>query len=78
MFGIEVVPIEGMNDNFPMPGCRIERITCESPEILDVAAHGTKPSGRCPDCGRASRAMLSFKLLPWNWRKPAQDIAAAA
>lgn len=48
-----------MNDNFPMPGCRIERITRDSPELVHVAAHGTKPDGRCPDCGRASRAVHS-------------------
>jgi len=49
----------GMNDNFPVPGCRIERITRDGPERLHVAAHGTKPHGRCPDCGRASRAVHS-------------------
>jgi transposase len=48
-----------MNDNFPVPGCRIERITRDSPELLHVAAHGTKPNGHCPDCGRASRAVHS-------------------
>jgi transposase len=48
-----------MNDNLPMPGCRIERFTRDSPEVLHIAAHGTKPNGRCPDCGRASRAVHS-------------------
>ena len=48
-----------MNDNFPVPGCRIERITRDSPELLHIAAHGTKPNGRCPGCGRASRAVHS-------------------
>ncbi|MBV9750602.1 MAG: ISL3 family transposase [Acetobacteraceae bacterium] len=48
-----------MNDNFPMPGCRIERITRDSAELVHVAAHGTELSGRCPDCGRASRAVHS-------------------
>jgi transposase len=48
-----------MNDNLPMPGCRIERITRDSPELLYIAAHGTKPNDRCPDCGRASRAVHS-------------------
>jgi transposase len=48
-----------MSELCPMPGCRIERITRESPDLLHIAAHGTRPGGRCPDCGRASRAVHS-------------------
>jgi len=47
-----------MPDFFPMPGCRVERITPVS-DFLDIAAHGTRPGNRCPDCGRASRAVHS-------------------
>jgi hypothetical protein len=49
----------GMKDNCPMPGCRLERITRESPDLLHVAARGTRPGDRCPDCGRTSRAVHS-------------------
>ena len=42
-----------------MRGCSIERITPESPDLLHIAAHGAGPGGRCPDCGRASRAVHS-------------------
>src|SRR5215218_11219450 len=48
-----------MNKLCPMPGCRVEQITREDPGILSVAAHGTRPGGRCPECGRASRAVHS-------------------
>src|SRR5688500_9407749 len=48
-----------MNKLCPMPGCRVEQITREDPGILSVAAHGTRPGGRCPDCGRTSRAVHS-------------------
>jgi len=54
------VPTERiMNKLFPMPGCRIGQIMRASPELLHVTAHGTRPGGRCPDCGRASRAVHS-------------------
>ena len=43
----------------PMPGCSIERITRDGPDFLHIAAYGTRPGGRCPDCGRASRAVHS-------------------
>ncbi len=43
----------------PMPDCRIEAITPDGPTLLHIAAHGTRPGGRCPDCGRASRAVHS-------------------
>src|SRR3954464_15745252 len=45
-----------MNELCPMPGCSIERITPDGPGFLHIAAHGTRPGGRCPDCGRARRA----------------------
>ncbi len=50
----------------PMPGCHVERITTETSELLHIAAHGTRPGGRCPDCGQASRAVHSR-----HRRKPA-------
>jgi hypothetical protein len=48
-----------MNKLLPMPGCSIERITRDGPGSLRLTAHGTRPGGRCPDCGRASRAVHS-------------------
>ena len=48
-----------MNKLCPMPGCSVERITPDGPGFLHVAAHGTRPGSRCPDCGRASRAVHS-------------------
>ena len=48
-----------MNELCPMPGCSVERITRDGPGFLHIAAHGTRPGGRCPDCGRASRAVHS-------------------
>jgi len=48
-----------MNKLCPMPGCSVERITRDGPDFLHVAAHGTRPGSRCPDCGRASRAVHS-------------------
>jgi len=48
-----------MSELCPMPGCRVERVARESPNLLHVAARGTRPGGRCPDCGRASRAVHS-------------------
>src|SRR3954463_5017857 len=49
----------GMNELCPLPGCSIERITPDGPGFLHIAAHGTRPGGRCPDCGGASRAVHS-------------------
>src|SRR4051794_38657447 len=46
-----------MNELCPMPGCSIERITPDGPGFLRIAARGARPGGRCPDCGRASRAV---------------------
>ena len=42
-----------------MPGCRIKAITPDGPDLLHVDARSTRPGGRCPDCGRASRAVHS-------------------
>ena len=48
-----------MNKLCPMPGCRVEQITRDDPGILHIATRSTRPSGRCPDCGHASRAVHS-------------------
>ena len=42
-----------------MPGCRVEAITPDGPDLLHIDARGTRPGGHCPDCGRASRAVHS-------------------
>jgi transposase len=57
-----------MNKLCPMPGCRVEAITPDGPNLLHIAAHSTRPSGRCPDCGRASRAVHS------RYRRRAADL----
>ena len=60
MVGLALAPIEqSMNKLCPMPGCRVEQITQASPDLLHVAARGTRPGGRCPDCGHASRSAHS-------------------
>ena len=48
-----------MSDVVPMRGCHVEKITPKAPAFLRIAAHGTRPGNRCPDCGRASRAVHS-------------------
>ena len=48
-----------MNELCPMPGCRVEAISPADPNFLRIDARGTRPGGRCPDCGRASRAVHS-------------------
>src|SRR3954463_4139403 len=48
-----------MNKLCPMPGCRVKQITREDPGRLSITAKGTRPGGRCPDCGQASRAVHS-------------------
>src|SRR5215211_5516959 len=48
-----------MNKFCPMPGCRVEQITREDPGLLSITAQGTRPGGRGPDCGHASRAVHS-------------------
>ena len=42
-----------------MPGCRVETITPDGPDLLHVDARGTGLGGRCPACGCASRAVHS-------------------
>ena len=60
MLRLVLTPIEqSMNKLCPMPGCRVEQIIQASPDLLHVAARGTRPGGRCPDCGCASRAVHS-------------------
>jgi hypothetical protein len=48
-----------MNEFCPMPGCRVGAIMPGGPDLLHVDARGARPGGRCPDCGRASRAVHS-------------------
>jgi transposase len=48
-----------MNKLCPMPGCRVERVIQASPDLLHVSVRGTRRGGRCPDCGRTSRAVHS-------------------
>src|SRR5436853_3995471 len=48
-----------MNKLCPMPGCCVEQITREDPGLLSITAKGTRPGGRCPECGCASRAVHS-------------------
>ena len=50
---------QDMNKLCPMPGCRVGAITPDGPTLLHIAAHVIRPGGRCPDCGRASRAVHS-------------------
>jgi hypothetical protein len=42
-----------------MPGCRVERVTRDGPASLHVAARSLGGVGRCPGCGRVSRAVHS-------------------
>lgn len=42
-----------------MPGCRVEAITPDGPDLLHIDARGTWPGDHCPDCGRASRVVHS-------------------
>jgi len=48
-----------MNIQCPIPGCRIEQVTPDTPAHLQIAAHGLDRGGRCPDCGTRSRAVHS-------------------
>src|SRR4051812_34488489 len=48
-----------MNKLCPMPGCRVEQITRDGPGLLSITATGSRPGGRCPECGHASRAVHS-------------------
>ena len=60
----------GMLDLFPMSGCHVELVTPETPDLLSIAAHGKGSRSRCPDCGRASRAVHS------RYRRKAADLAS--
>jgi len=51
-----------------MPGCRVGQVVRSGPDLVHIAAHGTRPGGRCPDCGRASRAVHS------HYRRQAADL----
>ena len=42
-----------------MPSCRVEELTPDGLNLLHIVAHGIRPGGHCPDCGRASRAVHS-------------------
>ncbi len=48
-----------MNIQYPIPGCRVEQVTSDTPAHLQIAVHGLDRSGRCPDCGKTSRAVHS-------------------
>jgi transposase len=48
-----------MNKLCPMPGCRVKQITRDDPGLFSITAQGTRPGGRCPNCGHASRAVHS-------------------
>jgi len=54
------LPIEqGMNIQWPIPGCRVEQVTADTLAHLQIAARGMDRGGRCPDCGTVSRAVHS-------------------
>ncbi len=42
-----------------MPGGRVDAMASPDPDHLHVGARSTRPSGRCPECGRTSRAVHS-------------------
>jgi transposase len=42
-----------------VPDCRIEQVTPDGPTHLHIAARSLQRAGRCPACGRASRAVHS-------------------
>ncbi len=48
-----------MNIQCPIPDCRIEQVTPDTPAHLQIAAHSLDRGGRCPDCGTRSRAVHS-------------------
>ncbi len=48
-----------MIDFFPMADCCVEQATPEASNLLTITARGTGSGNRCPDCGRASRAVHS-------------------
>jgi transposase len=48
-----------MKKLWPVPDCRIKQIIPDGPAHLRIAARGFQRARRCPDCGRASRAVHS-------------------
>ena len=48
-----------MNNFWPIPDCRVEQVTPDSPTHLHIAARGLRLHRCCPDCGRTSRAVHS-------------------
>lgn len=42
-----------------MPGCHVDAMASPDPDHLHIGARGTLPGGRCPECGRTSRAVHS-------------------
>src|SRR3954451_20207116 len=48
-----------MKKFWPVPDCRIEQIIPDGPTQLRIAARSFQRARRCPDCGRASRAVHS-------------------
>ena len=49
-----------MNELYPLPGCRIEKVTSLDPAHLSVAADRRCARSRCPDCGHSSDAVHSY------------------
>jgi len=48
-----------MNIQCLIPGCRVEQVTSDTLAHLQIAARGLGRGGRCPDCGKRSRAVHS-------------------
>lgn len=48
-----------MNIQCPIPGCRVEQVTVDTPAHLQISAYGLDRGGCCPDCGKKSRAVHS-------------------
>ncbi len=51
--------VEGMHVPFDIPGCHIERVVEQDPDVLIVQMRQRGASGRCPDCGNTSRSIHS-------------------
>ena len=48
-----------MKKLWPVPDCHIEQVAPDGPAHLNIAARSLWRARRCPDCGRASRAVHS-------------------
>jgi transposase len=58
--GAGCVPIEqSMNALYPVPGCRVEQVTPDSPAHLRILARGLGHAQPCPVCGQVSRSVHS-------------------